>query len=45
LTNYLDISREIEIVNNLAFLLAILDNTLKAMAMCVKERFNGGIAI
>ena len=43
---YLDISRENEIAGNLAFLSATLDDSLKVMAVCVKEYLNGeGITI
>lgn len=45
-TRYLSISREKEIASNLAFLLATSDESLKVMAICVKERCNGeGITI
>ena len=39
-------SRENEIASNLAFLSATPDNSLKVMAVCVEEHFNGkGITI
>ena len=39
-------SRENEIASNLAFLSATSDNSLKVMAVCVEEHFNGkGITI
>jgi hypothetical protein len=45
-TRHLSISREKEIVSNLAFLLATSDKSLKVMAIYVKERYNGeGITI
>jgi hypothetical protein len=42
---YLNISRKKKIVNNLIFLSIISDESLKIMAVCVKEYCNGGITI
>ena len=45
-TRRLSISREKEIASNLAFLSATTDKSLKVMAVCVKEHYNGeGITI
>jgi hypothetical protein len=42
----LSIAREKEIVNNLAFLSATSDNSLRVMAVCLEEHVNGtGITI
>ena len=45
-TQRLSISQEKEIMSNLAFLSATSDESLKVMAVCVKEHYNGdGITI
>jgi hypothetical protein len=45
-TRHLSISREKEITSNLAFLSATSDKSLKVIAICVKEYYNGeGITI
>jgi hypothetical protein len=40
-TRHLRISREKEIASNLAFLSATSDESLKVMAVCVEEHYNG----
>jgi hypothetical protein len=39
-TRHLSISREKEITSNLAFLSTTIDESLKVMAICVKEHYN-----
>jgi hypothetical protein len=45
-TRHLGVSREKEIASNLSFLLATSDESLKVIAVCVEEHYNGeGITI